>query len=84
MLGWRYLLGKVLRSSLYKKTTVFIGLNDEVRALIREIRAKPFLGYDVVFAYDERASASTLRRSVDQGFRGLWGRLCWEAMLTSS
>ncbi len=58
MLGWRYLLGKVLRSSLYKKTTVFIGLNQEVEALIRELRAKPFLGYDVVFAYDERALAA--------------------------
>jgi len=59
MLGWRYLLGKVLRSSLYTKTTVFIGLNDEVDTLIREVRSKPFLGYDVVFAYDERASAAT-------------------------
>lgn len=58
MLGWRYLLGKVLRSSLYKKTTVFIGINDEVRALIRELKAKPFLGYDVVFAYDERARSA--------------------------
>jgi exopolysaccharide biosynthesis polyprenyl glycosylphosphotransferase len=58
ILGWRYLLGKALRSSIYKKVTLFIGLTDEAESLIREIGAKPFLGYEVAFVYDEKAAAA--------------------------
>lgn len=55
LLMWRYLLGKVLRSSLYKKVVVFIGLGDEATALIGELCAKPYLGYEVAFVFDEKA-----------------------------
>jgi len=52
LLGWRYLIGKALRVSAYKQVTAFVGLNAEARALISEIREKPFLGYEVAFAFD--------------------------------
>lgn len=58
LLGWRYLLGKAFRSALYRKSVVFLGLNDEAVSLIDAIRAKPFLGYEVAFAYDETARAA--------------------------
>jgi len=55
LLGWRYLLGKAFRSALYRKSVVFLGLNDEATSLIEAIKAKPFLGYEAAFVYDESA-----------------------------
>ena len=55
LLTWRYLLGRVFRSSFYKKTVAFIGLGDEASALVSELCAKPYLGYEVAFVFDEKA-----------------------------
>lgn len=54
LLMWRYLLGRVFRSSLYKKVVAFIGLGDEAETLISELCAKPYLGYEVAFVFDDK------------------------------
>lgn len=53
MLGWRNLLGRLLRASLLKLNTAFVGMNEEAFALIDQIRDKPYLGYAAAFIFDE-------------------------------
>lgn len=54
---WRHLYNWSLKTYLPKKNLAIIGLNEQVRELIRELKAKPHLGYRVAFVVADESRA---------------------------
>jgi exopolysaccharide biosynthesis polyprenyl glycosylphosphotransferase len=53
---WRQFFNWSLRSYLPKNNIAFIGLNNQVIELIKELKAKPHLGFNVIFIIDDKNS----------------------------
>lgn len=51
---WRQFYNWSLKAYLPKNTIAVIGLNEQVKELIRELKQKPHLGYDIAFIVDDK------------------------------
>ncbi len=56
-LAWRRIFNWLLKAYLPKNNIAFIGLNNEVREIARELEQKPHLGYNIAFIVDDRGEA---------------------------
>ncbi len=55
---WRQFYNWSLKAYLPKNTIAIIGLNEQTRELINELRQKPQLGYKIAFIIDDKAGRS--------------------------
>jgi len=53
---WRQFFNWSLKSYLPKNNIAIIGLNEQVKELIGELKQKPHLGYNITFAIDDKNS----------------------------
>ncbi|MDD5295210.1 MAG: sugar transferase [Patescibacteria group bacterium] len=59
---WRQFFNWSLKSYLPKNNIAFVGLNNQVLELIKELKQKPHLGYSVAFVVDDK---NTGRESIE-------------------
>jgi len=51
---WRQFFNWLLKSYLPKNTVAIVGLNEQVKELIKELKQKPHLGYNIAFIIDDK------------------------------
>ena len=55
---WRNFYNWSLKAYLPKNNIAFIGLNNQVKELIYELKQKPHLGYNIIFVIDEKSESN--------------------------
>lgn len=61
--AWRKTLYFLMKSYLPKTRVAIIGLSRQSENLIREIKNKPYLGYEVIFILDNKASGNNFENT---------------------